>query len=99
MAIDFDPNSKPIKQYAWATYIRYRRPQFKTYHALGHAKQSLYRQHSDMVLYRLDDDGKWQEVIQYSPPEKTGNSATQDWLDERKQAFCTFRDQLFKIKA
>lgn len=99
MVIDFDPNSKPIKQYAWATYIRCRRPQFKIYHTLSHAKQSLYRHHSDMALYRLDDDDKWQEVISYSPPEETGYSAIQDWFCEREQVFRTFRDQLSKIKA
>lgn len=102
MAIDFDPNSKPIKQHVWATYIEVRRPQFKTYRTLGHAKQSLYRYHSDMVLYRLNDDGKWQEVIQYSPPEWTaeapGFSAQTDW-EQALRPFRTFCDQLSEIKA
>lgn len=69
--VEFDPNKLPKQEPKvpiWATYVPARRPQFKTYHSVGHAKsarKNAQYQKRDGILYELVG-GKWIERDRWS---------------------------------
>ena len=55
----FDPNKIQKGAPAWATFVEYRNPQFKTYASRGPALSSFQR---GSILYKMGPGGLWYEV-------------------------------------
>ena len=63
--IDFDPNAKSKKsgERLWATYRKWRSPEFKIHNAKGHAKAALGWSRFDMAVYHRPSEGsEWVKV-------------------------------------